>query len=85
MRITDRPIGTLKLRIALSVTRAAVNLWPDDPNWLSDLGEALIHVEQFDEAKEILSEAFRMDPEDEVTQMRMEMLSEFESEEGELA
>jgi hypothetical protein len=70
---------------ALSVTRAAVNLWPDDPNWLSDLGEALIHVEQFDEAKEILSEAFRMDPEDEVTQMRMEMLSEFESEEGELA
>jgi hypothetical protein len=69
---------------ALSVTRTALNIWPDDTAWLSHLGEALIHVGQVEEAEEVLTEAFRRDPEDEAKQDRMELFFEFESEEGEL-
>ena len=69
---------------ALSVASAAVKSWPDEAEWISDLGQALLLDGQVQNAENLLIKASRMDPEDDLTKTRIELLSEVKSYESEL-
>lgn len=59
---------------ANSVARAALRLWPQDPEWVAYYGWSLLKVGQSQKAKKRWEKALRMNPEDERLRKRLKMI-----------
>jgi len=70
-----------KTKEAIEVARAALRMWPKDPDWISDYGYSLLKDGQVQKGKKLLLNAHRMDPEDVHTTERLNTIAEIESEE----